>query len=273
MRAFTIAGSVLALAIAAPAAAQDAQEKSVFDGDYLSVGVGAVYGPTYDGSDDYMTYVVPLVQGRLKGVGISTRAGGIGLDFVPGTLNLGIAGRWRQNRSGDPKDAVVTTLGELDKAIEVGPTVGATFTGVLNPYDSLTVTTDVLWDIAGTHDGMVVDPAISYSTPLSRAMLASLSFSGEYGNNKFVDYYYRITPAQSLASGLPTFEPDGGVTKLSANLFLGFDLNGNLADGGLALFAIGGYTRMMGDAADAPTTSIRGSADQFLGTIGIGYTF
>ena len=119
MRALSLAASVLAIGLAAPLAAQDTQEKSVFDGDYLSVGVGAVYGPTYDGSDDYQVYAVPLVQGRLKGIGISSRAGGIGLDFVPGTLNLGIAGRWRWNRSGDSKDPVVQRLGELDKAVEL----------------------------------------------------------------------------------------------------------------------------------------------------------
>jgi outer membrane scaffolding protein for murein synthesis (MipA/OmpV family) len=39
------------------------------------------------------------------------------------------------------------------------------------------------------------------------------------------------------------------------------------------LFAVGGYTRLLGDAADSPMTSIRGSADQWLAGAGVGYTF
>ena len=31
--------------------------------------------------------------------------------------------------------------------------------------------------------------------------------------------------------------------------------------------------RMLGDAADSPITSIRGSANQWRGAVGIGYTF
>ena len=39
------------------------------------------------------------------------------------------------------------------------------------------------------------------------------------------------------------------------------------------LVVIGGYSRVLGDAADTPFTDIRGSKNQFLGAVGIGYTF
>jgi outer membrane scaffolding protein for murein synthesis (MipA/OmpV family) len=278
MRRLSVAVCVLALALASPAAAQVAgpptiAEPSVFDGTYLTVGVGAAYGPSYEGSDDYKVFPLPLVQGRLGGVQINPRAGGISLDFVPGTLNFGIAGRARFNRTGGIKDPVVESLGELDTAIEVGPSAGVSLSGLLNPYDSLTFGADVLWDVAGAHGGMVVDPSISYFTPLSRGIAASLSVGGEYGDHDFIDYYYRVTPAQSLASGLAPFDPDAGVTKAGVNLLLGFDLNGNLADGGLAAFAIGSYSRLMGDAADSPIVSVRGDPNQFLIAAGLGYTF
>ncbi len=51
------------------------------------------------------------------------------------------------------------------------------------------------------------------------------------------------------------------------------DLDGDLSNGGLALVGLGGYSRLFGDAEDSPFTRIRGDADQFLATIGIGYTF
>jgi outer membrane scaffolding protein for murein synthesis (MipA/OmpV family) len=268
-----------ALLLASPAVAQDAaSEPSVFDGDYLSIGAGAAYGPSYAGSDDYVVYPVPLVQGSFHGVGIDPRSGGLALDFIldpdKGTgFNLGVAARVRMDRAHKIKDPVVRSLGKLDTAVEVGPTAGVTIAQVLNPYDSLTFTTDALWDVAGAHKGMVVDPSVSYFTPLSRGIAASLSLSAEYADGKFADYYYTISPAGSAASGLPVFNAGSGFTRAGANVLLGFDLDGNLENGGLALVVVGGYSRMLGDAKRSPVTSIRGSADQWLGAVGLGFTF
>jgi outer membrane scaffolding protein for murein synthesis (MipA/OmpV family) len=277
MRFFTIAAG--ALLLASPAVAQDAGgEPSVFEGDYLSVGAGVAYGPSYAGSDDYVAYPVPLVQGSFHGVGIEPRGGGVALDFIPDPdrgagFNLGIAARVRMDRAHKIKDPVVRSLGKLDTAIEVGPTAGVTIAQVLNPYDSLTFTADALWDVAGAHEGMVVDPSVSYFTPLSRGIAASLSLSAEYADRKFADYYYTITRTGSAVSGLPVFDADSGFTRAGANLLLGFDLDGNLENGGLALVVVGGYSRMLGDAKRSPVTSIRGDADQWLGAVGVGFTF
>ena len=283
MRVALSAAGALALAIALPARAQDvpatpinseATTPTAFDGDYLTVGVGGGYGPTYDGSDNYHVIPIPLVQARWHGIQVSPRAGGVGVDFVPGTFNLGVAGRLRFNRTGDTHDPVVNSLGKLDTAVEVGPTAGLSFSKVLDPYDSLSFTVDALWDVAGAHNGMTIDPSVSYFTPLSHAIAASLSVNAEYADSKFQDYYYRITPTQSVTSGLPAYDPDGsGFTKVGANLLLGFDLDGNLANGGWAIAVIGSYSRMLGDAARSPIVSIRGSRDQFIGGLVLGYTF
>jgi outer membrane scaffolding protein for murein synthesis (MipA/OmpV family) len=221
---------------------------------------------------------VPLVQGSFHGVGIDPRSGGVALDFIPDPdkgvgFNLGVAAKVRMDRAHKIKDPVVRSLGKLDTAIEVGPTAGVTIAQVLNPYDSLTFTADALWDVAGAHEGMVVDPSVSYFTPLSRGIAASLSLSAEYADRKFADYYYTITPTGSAVSGLPVIDADSGFTRAGANLLLGFDLDGNLENGGLALVVVGGYSRMLGDAKRSPVTSIRGDADQWLGAVGVGFTF
>jgi outer membrane scaffolding protein for murein synthesis (MipA/OmpV family) len=279
MKAVFLAGAAVALAVAAPAVAQDAAppqaepDLGVFAGDYLSLGIGPAYGPTYDGSDDYRVFPLPLIQARWHGIQVSPRAGGVALDFLPGTLNLGIAGRVRFNRTGKTRDPVVDRLGKLDAAIEVGPTAGVSLAKVLDPYDSLSFSVDALWDVAGAHGGMVVDPSIDYFTPVSRGIAASFSLNAEYGDEKFQDYYYRITPAQSIASGLPVYDPGSGFTKVGANLLVGFDLDGNLADGGFAIALVGSYARMVGDVARSPIVAIRGSRDQWIGGLLLGYTF
>lgn len=270
--------------LAIPAQAQDAAGEdlmagSVYDGDYLSVGVGVGYGPSYDGSDDYVLFPAPLVQGSLGGVGISPRGAGLALDFIPDadegiSFDAGIAARMRANRARQIKDPVVYAAGKLDIAVEVGPTVGISIPKVLHGYDSLSFTVDTRWDVAGAHRGMVIDPSVTYFTPLSTAIAASLTVSAEYGDRKFRDYYYSVSTAQSLASGLPLYQPDGGgFTKAGATLFLGYDLDGDLRNGGWGLVGLAGYSRMLGDAKASPYVALRGSPDQFFGGLGVGYTF
>jgi len=260
-------------------AAGDVYAGTAYDGDFLTIGVGAGIGPSYSGSDDYVFKPLPMVQGSFAGIRFNPRPAGVAADFIPDApgktgFDLGVAARLRSDRAANIKDEVVASLGKLDRAVEVGPTVGVKMPGVLNPYDSLSVSADVLWDVAGAHDGMTVSPSVTYFTPLSRALAASLSLSAEWADGDFHDYYYTVSPAAALASGLPEFTADeGGFTKAGAAMLLAFDVDGDITNGGLGLFAIGSYSRMLGDAADTPFTSVRGSRDQLFGGVGVGYTF
>ena len=296
----SLAGAFAALAILAqPALAQDGgvatdlpgelpnrvpldpYADNAYSSDYLSIGIGAAYNPSYSGSDDYVISVLPVIQASYKGIDITPRAGGLTVDFIddPATgigFDAGVSARVRSTRAMQLKDPVVQAIGELDRAIEVGPAVGISLPGVFNPYDSISIGVDALWDVAGAHDGMVASPGISYFTPLNEGMAAAISFSAEYTDGDFNDYYYGVTPVQSAASGgvLPVFDPDGGsFTQAGVNLVVGFDLDGNLANGGFGIVLLGGYSRMLGDAKRTPFTSVIGSADQWLAAVGVGYTF
>jgi len=255
---------------------------SVFGGDFITIGIGGALSPSYTGSDDYVVSVLPVVLGSYGGVDISPRAGGVRLDFLPDSdsgvgFDLGVAARLRNNRAGQIEDAIVLQYGELDHAIEIGPSVGISIPAVLNPFDSITASTDVMFDINGAHGGMVVTPSVAYTTPLSRAVLVSLSVSAEWADESFQDYYFGSDPANFTGpalDALPAYDPDGGgFTSVGSNLLLGIDLNGDVTDGGLGLIVLVGYSRLVGDAADTPFTTVRGSRDQFLGALGLTYTF
>lgn len=272
--------SIAALALfAVPATAQDGPPaETVYDDTWFSVGAGVGYGPSYDGSDDYVAFPAPIVQGRIAGVGIQPRPAGLALDFIPDAdegigVSFGPAMRVRSNRARQIKDPVVAAAGELDTAFELGAAAGLSFPKVLNPYDSLSLGVDALWDVAGAHRGRTLSPSVTYFTPLSRGLAASLSFSAEHADDDFANYYYSVSPTQSAASGLPLFTADSGWTKAGATLLLAVDFDGNLTNGGLAGVLIGGHSQMLGDARDTPYTSIRGSAGQWFGAVGLGYTF
>ena len=278
MKAIYSAAGAAAILCGFPAAAQeagesdttnDAYEGSVFDGDWLSVGAGAVYGPSYDGSDDYVFSPIPIVQGSLGGVGINPRAGGLALDFIPDAdgevaFSAGIAAKLNRNRASQIEDPVVESYGKLDTAFEVGPSAGVSFPGLLNEYDSLSFNLDALWDVAGAHKGMTLNPAITYF-----GMAVSLSVSAPHVDDDYADYYYSV-PA---GGPLPAFQADGGFESVGATLFGAIDLDGDVTNGGLAIIALGGYSRMLGDAKRSPFTAIRGDADQWMGALGFGYTF
>lgn len=286
--------AISALALATTAHAQDAGveidtegpgidiDDTVFAGDFVSIGVGAALNPSYTGSDDYVISVLPIVQASVWGIDINPRAGGVTIDFLPDAetgpgFDLGIAARLRSNRASQVEDEVVLQYGELDRAIEVGPAAGVSFPQVLNPYDSLTISVDALFDVSGAHDGYTINPSVTYFTPLSRSIAASLSVGAEWADEDFQDYYFRVDPLAFTGTGaspLPAYEPDGGgFTSVGTNLLVAFDLDGDLTNGGLGLVLIGGYSRLLGDAKDNPFTSVRGSADQFLLAAGLGYTF
>jgi outer membrane protein len=279
MRARSLAIALgMALAAAAPAMAQDETETSVYSGDYLMVGGGGLYGPSYEGSDDYVIDPVPVIQGRLLGIGINARPGGLALDLIPDagsrvSFALGPSVRLRANRAVHIKDPVVSQLGKLKRAIEVGASAGVSFNKLLNPYDSLSFGLDARWDINGAHRGMALGPAVSYLTPLSRGIAVMVGADAEWANDKFMDYYFSVTPAGSAASGLPAFQAKGGWRRVGGSALVGFDLDGELANGGLAIAAFGSYQRLLGDAAASPIVAIRGSRDQWVGGVGLGFVF
>ena len=117
---------------------------------------------------------MPVVQGRLLGIGINARPAGLSFDVINDTGNkvtfaMGPAVRLRSNRAVHIKDPVVESLGKLRRAIEIGGSAGVSVNRLLNPYDTLSLGLEARWDVNGAHGGMALDPAVSYLTPVSAA--------------------------------------------------------------------------------------------------------
>ena len=87
------------------------------------------------------------------------------------------------------------------------------FHGLTNPYDRLGFRLDVLHDVGSAHQSTIFSPTVEFSTPLSRRTYASANIGAEFVGNKFADYYYTITPADSLRTGggLRRFNAGGGM--------------------------------------------------------------
>ncbi len=212
-----------------------------------------------------------------------TRGPSLYFDVIPNRgqdidLQLGPVAGVRFDRSSikNIKDDAVRALGKRDKAVELGGFVGIGKTGIItSAYDNLSVRVAVTKDVAGAHESFIVTPAIEYFTPLSTRSFVGLGVSADYVGKKYGRYYYDVDAAGALASGLPEYSRAGdgsGFKKVGVNLTGGVSLSGDIRKG-WALFALGGYSRMLGDYGNSPIVSIAGSRNQWIAAAGVGYTF
>ena len=260
--------------------------KPVFDDTWATIGVGVGLVPSYSGSDDYRIFPLPLIVGRIAGVGISPNGPGLTLDFLSKgppagpppakekpTFSFGPSVRFRNDRANQIQDDVVELAEPLDTALEVGASAGVSFPSVFKPRDRVTLSAQASWDVLGAHSGMILSPSVGYFTPIGRAASLQLSASATIVDDDYANYYYTVTPAQSAATGLNEFTADGGLESLGLFAIGTYDLDGNALNGGFSIYGIVGYSRLVGDAADTPFTSVRGDANQLFGGVGVAYTF
>jgi outer membrane scaffolding protein for murein synthesis (MipA/OmpV family) len=279
-RLHRLSGAILvaSAAFAMPAAAQEEDHNS------LTIGVGVAAVPTYEGSDDYRVLPLPQLRGKVADRSFWTRGPALYVDALPDTdsegwdIELGpvVGARFDRSSRKAINDRQVEALGKRDVAIEVGGFVGFGKTGVItSAYDNLSARVAVTKDVAGAHDSIIVTPQIEYFTPLSTRSFVGLGLSADYVGKKFGRYYFDVTPAGSAASGLPVYSRAGdkaGFRRMTASLAGGYSLSGDLRRG-WALFGVVGYSRMLGRYADSPVVAIAGSRNQWIGALGVGYTF
>jgi MipA family protein len=270
--------AAVTLLAASPAFAQSEALPDPNDqSDTFSIGAGAGIIPDYEGSDDYEFIPVVGIRGRWNGINFYSRGTYLYVDLIrrgdgPLEFDLGPIAGVRRNRTGKVDDKVVDDLPELDTAIEVGGFAGITYHGLTNPYDALSFHVDVTTDVADAHGSTLITPTIDFGTPLSTTTYIGVSASAEWAGDGYADYYYSIGPQDSIDSGLPVFDADGGFKHWRLGLFANQSLSGDLTHG-WSIFGIGLYTHLSGDFADSPIVDQRGSASQWFGGLGVAYTF
>ncbi|MBX9875244.1 MAG: MipA/OmpV family protein, partial [Beijerinckiaceae bacterium] len=248
--------------------------------DTLSIGAGVGVVPSYEGSDDYILVPAAVIRGRVSGFNFTTlgtrltvdllreqSASGLDLQFGP-ALNLTF------NRTARITDLQVRALGRRDTAFEAGAHAGISKTGVItSAYDTLGVSVTYLQDVTGVHNSYTITPTLSYGTPLSRRAYVGLSGSATFAGGGYARTYFAVDPAGAARSGLPLFDnPRGGLKNFNLSALATYALSGDLLRG-WQVAGTASYSRLQGDFARSPVTRIAGSADQFYGGIGIGYTF
>lgn len=265
-------------AAAAPAIAQTAPDPLLKP--TVTIAVGGAYIPSYVGSDDYIAIPAIGARGSVSGFNFTVAGTQASVDLIrqsdPHAIDLqfGPAAKINLNRTSRIGDRQVRALGKLDTAIELGGYVGIGKTGVVtSDYDTLSASVTWLHDVAGANDSYTITPAITYGTPLSRNAYVMLNASADFVGREYGDYYYSVTPAGALASGLPAYGArKAGMLGWGLIGLVNLSLTGDLT-GGLSLVAGGGYYRVNGRYARSPIVAIAGDRDQWYGGAGLAYTF
>jgi outer membrane protein len=160
------------------------------------------------------------------------------------------------------------------EASELGAPVGSvsrTFeAGAFAQYlagDSFRLRAEVLKGING-HNGIVGTLSADKIWRDGDRYVVSIGPRLLFSDSRYQRAYFGVSPAASLASGLPTYHPGGGVHGVALASGVSYALNSRWG-----LFGFARYERLVGNAAKSPVIREFGSRNQISGGIGLNYTF
>lgn len=247
----------------------------------LTIGGGVAYIPDYEGSNEERWTPLPAANGTIAGMSFTVLGNRASMDLIPnGTgptwdFQLGPVAVLNLNRTNVDaiEDSRVAALGEIDTAVEVGGYVGIGKTGLItSDYDKLSISVSYRHDVTKIHKSGIWTPSINYTTPLSTKALVGIFASAEFVEDDYARTYFGVTPAGSVASGLPVFTPEGGQKDITFGGLFTYALTGDLTKG-LALVTGVTYKKLLGDFADSPLVAIAGSRHNWTFGAGLALTF
>ena len=260
------------MAFAAPAAAQD--EADDFEGPSLfhifdkpgpetrtRLGLGPGFSPSYPGSDKLQIY--PLLEFERvdtdRPFDFEAPDESFGFDLVnAGGFSFGPIVNFEDSRKAED---VGTTLPKVDFSIEPGLFVQ------LDVGDNFRVRSELRKGVTG-HKGWIGTAGADLILRDRDAWLFSIGPRVTWSDDAYHDAYFSVAPVDSIPSGLPAFDADGGIQAYGATASTLFQFSRNW---GVLMY--GKYDRLTGDAADSPIVLAYGSRDQFSFGGALIYTF
>ena len=237
----------------------------------VTVGLGAMYSPDYEGSDDYETSPVPLIDitvndrfrfSTLNGVEATAQV--LASQGFEGHVGLGYSmGR-------DTADNVALGgLGNIDSSATF--IASMSYALMQNGPSELAFALDIESELNGNRKGTTVGLGVDYRLPIaSQRTSVTLSAGSTWADDKYMASTFGITAAQSAASvaGLSTHSAAAGFKDVS----LGVNMTYQLGDR-MALVGNVGFSRLLKDAAASPLVKTHGSKDQSSAALGVVYSW
>ncbi|MDE2427658.1 MAG: MipA/OmpV family protein [Burkholderiales bacterium] len=225
--------SIVLLVAACTAQAQTAEFVQLVPTPYLpkdvnfSVGAAALSIPKYSGSDESRLAAYPMFDVQWKNGAFFSAINGIGYNFskAPGWqygLRMSLEAARDESRS-----AKLNGLGDVNTALEPGAFLNYS----INQNYSLV--SSIRYGSGVDHNGLQLSVGGRATTSLNSRHRLSASFGANWANSSYVQSYYGVTAAQSVASGYTQYTPSAGLTDLrvGASWHWNIDTNWSLTTG------------------------------------------
>lgn len=230
---------------------------------YIRGGAAAIMAPTFEGSRSRKFTVSPIIsigkQGKEPRFSSRNDSPSLGL-IETDMFRAGIAGKllWKRDAS---------TSSDLRglSAVKFGGELGGF--AELYPTDWIRLRGELRQGII-SHDGIVGDLSADAFADLGPGLRLSAGPRATYATKGYYTAYYGVDAAESAASGLSQYNPDGGWKSVGVGTALTWKATENLSASAFAE-----YSRLTGPAADSSLVRQRGSRNQLMFGVSASYKF
>jgi outer membrane protein len=245
------------LVLAVPAAAQDSDPED--SGKITRIGLGPHIYPSYPGSDEYD--VGPLVEFARKNPGetFGFEAADESFDIAlidTGGFSFGPALNWEGKRSASDVGA---DLPKVKFSLEPGGFVA------FEPGENFRLRAEMRKGVTG-HKGWIGMVSADFIVRDGDEWLFAIGPRLTWSDERYQDAWFGVAPADAMASGLPAYDPGGGIQAYGAAASFLTQLGPRWG-----IYSYVKYDRLTGDAADSPLVRQLGSRDQFAGGLALTY--
>lgn len=219
----------------------------------LTVAAGVAIQPEYQGSDSYEAVFAPALNLEYREQAFlvidrqstMTPYEGLGLKLL-GNQDVSLGFNMTYD-TGRDSSGPISTFGDID---------WTALAGVFAAYHPgpWFVRGNVGYDVLGEYDSYKGEVGAGWSSAISPYMRGMIDITGKFAGDNYHDAFFGVSGAQSVASGLAAYDPDGGFY----NWGIGGTLQYNLTPGAFVQ-GILRYDRLVGEAADSPVAEDKGA--------------
>jgi len=264
-----VAAAIAFAVMPAAALAQDGRPPAAPEGWNVSLGAASVFGPIYQGADDYGLSVFPDIRIAYGDRFFASVPEGLGYRIVNTPLwKGGPIARIRFGRDESSGGSPFLLAGDTDDLEGLGDIPAAAELGgfLERRLGAFSLRAEARRGF-GAHQGVIGDVSAGYARRFGETLVTA-GPRATFATADYVERYFGVDAGQAVASVLAAFDPDGGLVSWGAGVSAVRPVNSHLTAA-----VIANYERIAGDAADSPIVRDRGDADQVSAILSLSYRF
>lgn len=255
MKILVLPAALSVFLLSSPAHSQDTKPSDI----QVSLALGAIAVPDYEGSNDFYVAPVPLLTidwGRLHFQGTSLKVDTLGYD---GVVRAGPVAAFRAGRRVSLNDDL-RGVGNTGHALDLGGYIEM-------DLGRATLGLTAVHDVTGP-GGSHVTVSATRPIAVTKRLVVVPGINLSWASDRYMQANFGINAAQSAASGYSKYTSKAGVKDAGATMTAVYGLSPHWS---VQLYA--DYRRLFDRAGASPLVDKVGSRNQVTGFLGIGYRF